>query len=301
MGEKISAIYQLRNLTNNRVYIGSSKNVLTRLRKHRLDLRKGKHHSSRLQHAWNKYGEKNFRFEILEITTPEDRLVREQAHIDATDSSNRKYGYNIYPIAGSPRTVSLNAGSKHGLSKLTEEDVREIKQRLASGETSPSIARDFNVNARSIRKIGHGTRWKHVHGPPRTYPDGKGINNPSSKLCDDDILAIRQRIKQGDYYTDIAHDYGVSGTVIRNIAIGKIWSHVCGYEVPPEELLMLNIQKRAELPKKVLPRAKITGDDVISIRARLSNGDSVKDIARDYNLTTTSIYNIRHRNTWAHV
>ena len=62
-----SGIYQIRNLVNGKVYVGSAVNLQHRRREHRSDLRNGNHHSIKLQRAYNKYGESSFAFEILEI------------------------------------------------------------------------------------------------------------------------------------------------------------------------------------------------------------------------------------------
>ena len=58
-------------------------------------------------------------------------------------------------------------GEKHHSAKLTFSKVYRIKQRLANGDSHPSIAKDYKVAANSIRAIDIGKTWKHV---PR--PDG---------------------------------------------------------------------------------------------------------------------------------
>ena len=57
---------------------------------------------------------------------------------------------------------SMNKGSAHGNSKLTEEDVVEIKERLRAGETQTSIAKDFGVSRITVSHINTGRYWKHV-------------------------------------------------------------------------------------------------------------------------------------------
>jgi predicted GIY-YIG superfamily endonuclease len=52
----ISGIYYIKNITNNKLYIGSSKDILKRFYEHKRLLRHNKHHSIRLQRAWDKYG-----------------------------------------------------------------------------------------------------------------------------------------------------------------------------------------------------------------------------------------------------
>lgn len=54
-----------------------------------------------------------------------------------------------------------NRGARH-LTPLTEDDVREIKRRLAAGESQPSIAADFPVTRGTIGNIHRGVTWAHV-------------------------------------------------------------------------------------------------------------------------------------------
>jgi hypothetical protein len=54
-----TGVYQIINLTNGKRYIGSAANKRgfdQRWSIHRTLLFQGKHHSSKLQNAWNKYG-----------------------------------------------------------------------------------------------------------------------------------------------------------------------------------------------------------------------------------------------------
>lgn len=51
------------------------------------------------------------------------------------------------------------AGSKNGKSKLTANDVRKIRKRLANGEIEISIARDFCVTRHAVSAIRRGISW----------------------------------------------------------------------------------------------------------------------------------------------
>lgn len=64
--DRISCIYCIKNILNNKVYIGSSVNFNKRKNLHLHYLKNNKHHSNHLQKAWNKYGKENFVFEIIE-------------------------------------------------------------------------------------------------------------------------------------------------------------------------------------------------------------------------------------------
>lgn len=49
-----------------------------------------------------------------------------------------------------------------GGGKLTEDDVRAIRQRIAQGDTLTEIGADFGVSRVQIAHIKHGRQWRHV-------------------------------------------------------------------------------------------------------------------------------------------
>lgn len=63
------------------------------------------------------------------------------------------------------RSVNLGAplGERHGRSKLTEAQVREIKRMIADGMTLAKIARLVNVTHAAISRIKHGSSWSWVN------------------------------------------------------------------------------------------------------------------------------------------
>ena len=76
-------VYKITNIINSKIYVGSSAvSIENRWKSHLSDLRCNKHHSGRLQNAWNKYGKDSFVFEILEECPKEDVLKVEQRYID---------------------------------------------------------------------------------------------------------------------------------------------------------------------------------------------------------------------------
>jgi len=54
-------------------------------------------------------------------------------------------------------------GEKHYKSKLSEEDVKKIRHDYAMGHTShKKLAKEYNLNQKSIWAILHRTSWKHI-------------------------------------------------------------------------------------------------------------------------------------------
>ena len=77
-----SCIYRIINLTNNKSYIGSTKNIDVRINQHIKALRSNKHHNNYLQHTFNLVGERYFIFHIIECCDFNKLEEFEQIYID---------------------------------------------------------------------------------------------------------------------------------------------------------------------------------------------------------------------------
>lgn len=53
-------------------------------------------------------------------------------------------------------------GEGHCNAKLTEQAVREIRQRSSEGESQRSLARTFGVSQPAIHQLITGRTWKHI-------------------------------------------------------------------------------------------------------------------------------------------
>lgn len=53
-------------------------------------------------------------------------------------------------------------GERHHASKLTEDDVREIRRRFAQGETQTAIAADYGVSGVNVGSIVRRAIWREV-------------------------------------------------------------------------------------------------------------------------------------------
>lgn len=118
-----AGVYQIICVSNGKLYIGSTaKSFKKRWGIHVCHLRKGKHHSRHLQAVWNKYGEENFKFEILEICDPQDSISREQYYIDLHKSQSVLM--NMSPTARSA------LGCKHSDEARLKNSLRNKGKKL---------------------------------------------------------------------------------------------------------------------------------------------------------------------------
>lgn len=66
-----AGVYQIRNTVNNKVFIGSTRNLKT-LKGKRFELEVGTNTNKVLQSEWNQYGKDAFSFEVLEVLKPKE-------------------------------------------------------------------------------------------------------------------------------------------------------------------------------------------------------------------------------------
>ena len=109
----ISGIYKIQSRVKpDRAYIGSAMNIPDRWRLHLWELDLNRHHSSKLQNHYNKYGKDDFEFSIIEPCLPAFLTATEQKYLDELNPF-----FNIAKIAGS------TLGIKH-----TDEFKEKIRQ-----------------------------------------------------------------------------------------------------------------------------------------------------------------------------
>lgn len=168
-------IYKIVNLKNNKIYIGSAVNFRRRVLEHHRGLRNNKHHSIALQRAWNKYGEENFIWEVLEIIDMvENLLIREQFYIDVLIPH-----YNTSKTAGSTLGVKKSKEQRAAMSlrrkgqkyhtlqqieairkahtgKIVSKETREKRARgvIQKDKNGEEVDRFYSL-AEAVRMTGH--------------------------------------------------------------------------------------------------------------------------------------------------
>lgn len=133
-----SVIYSIKNIVNNKRYVGSAVNFSNRKSTHICNLKKNIHHNQHLQNAWNKYGAGNFIFELLLECPREFQTECEQYYIN-----NLKPEYN----------KRVNAENNFGVKRpdvVLRNKVRAEKG-LGKGENHPLFGKHHK--AESIEKM----------------------------------------------------------------------------------------------------------------------------------------------------
>jgi group I intron endonuclease len=300
--EPISGVYAIRNIVNDKRYIGSSCDIKLRWRKHKDDLRRGDHVNIRLRRAYSKYGIENLSFEIIEVVTdPKMVHVREQYWIDYYNSHKPTIGYNMSHSAygGAGERLSEEHKAKVSASlignwctwgrKLSDIQVVEIMERFVSTmDSKDAIAKDYNVNKESLSDILKRKTYRNVEVPQHILdklPEAlkvsrrlTGSNNKKSKLSDIDCEEIRKLYASGtNTFVGIAKIYNVSKAAIAGVVKNKT------YKTSDTD----NVAKSLEISssRKMKTNAALTDDQVIELRNRYANGGvTIRSLAKEYGL-----------------
>lgn len=148
-----SGIYKIVNIKNNKIYIGSSKNIENRWKEHTTSLRRNKHINCILQRAWNKYGEDSFEFQTLENCSQEQLFEREQYYIDELKP---EYNIGLSAFGGdnltnNPKRVDIIDKIVSGLYKryenMTDEQKKERSDNL-KGDKNPNYGNSWTEEMR---------------------------------------------------------------------------------------------------------------------------------------------------------
>jgi group I intron endonuclease len=146
-----SGIYAIRNIVNGKRYIGSTNKLSIRWGQHKYELKKNNHFNSYLQNSWNKYGEQNFVYDILECCPHNTLVDREGYWINTLSSYKDNNGYNLCrtPRASrlgciaSPETIAKMkislGGENHPMwGKHLKKSTKEKLSKLQKGISKPT-------------------------------------------------------------------------------------------------------------------------------------------------------------------
>lgn len=128
---RFSGIYAIRNLADNKKYIGSSNDIYGRLKTHERNLKHNKHKNIELQCDYND-NKDNFVFETIIICEEEMLIKLENFYIKTFNTHNEKYGYNI------------GSAKRHSHSQLTKDKIRDFM--LTYKHSKSHMVRLFEAN-----------------------------------------------------------------------------------------------------------------------------------------------------------
>lgn len=163
-GVKVSGIYAIRNIVNDKVYVGQSVDIWCRWLHHRRHLRKGRHSNPHLQSAWAVYGEGSFELEVLQLEEDREKLeALERAFLVSLASGDSSKGYNMRDAEGH-RSLSPETKAKIGAANKGKVRTPEMRARRSAASMGRGKGR--------VKSLAEIENIKKAHERRRADPDG---------------------------------------------------------------------------------------------------------------------------------
>lgn len=214
MFEVKSGIYRIRNRVNGKHYIGSSVRLKNRKLEHFHKLKANTHENKYLQNSFNKYGESNFSFEVMEYIEDVNSLIQvEQLYLDIFYDNKNKC-YNILPTAGSTLGYKHTSDSKQKIGQAQKGKVvsNETKQKISEAKKGKTFNEIHRKKLSEIKKASYN-----------------GVNNPNYKGV---ITAYKidtsESIGEFPSLKDVSEKLLISQSSVSSVLTGRIKS-IKGY------------------------------------------------------------------------
>lgn len=229
-----AGIYQIINLVNGKIYVGSSNSLYNRKKSHLSGLRRNIHRNQHLQSAWNKYGEHNFKFEILQIVKDYKSIIGcEQFWINFTCCTDRKYGYNIASNAQHPSLGrTLTEEHKRKISEGTKKALADPKIRLKMSLSNIGSGNGMYGKKHSLEtKLKYSKKRLGMKASDETKKkmslSERGELNSNAKLNNTQVKVIRHLCEfKTITQKSIAEFFNVSLGTIECIRARKTWKYI---------------------------------------------------------------------------
>lgn len=188
----IGGVYSITNKINGKRSIGSTiQKFEDRRISHLCLLRNNRHFSGHLQAAWNKYGESNFKFEIIvenRWKTEKELRKIETLFIKLYNTTNPKFGYNVIEDATAAPMFKRHhtEKSRHKISEankgkiISEETKEKLRKSHQGTKASEEVKRKMSESKLGEKNSNFGKpRSEETKEKIReNKPDQSGENHP---------------------------------------------------------------------------------------------------------------------------
>lgn len=161
---RVSGVYTITNRINNKKYIGSSVDLLNRLKAHSRKYQSNPH----LHNSIAKYGVENFYVTIVAINLPFDLLIpMEQYHIDRYNFENELYNIcqiadTTYGIKHTEESLMKRYKAVYQFDKKTGKLIKSFKSHKEAKEKTGASSIRYAVDKNNLSAGGYLWRTRNI-------------------------------------------------------------------------------------------------------------------------------------------
>lgn len=153
-----SGIYRITHVSTGRVYVGQSVNLKKRFQVHKRLLVGGRHHSVALQRSWDKCGELDFEFEVLEFLPRCSWMLtrREQKYINDAVATNSLLNSSRIAGRGSRLGATASVETRNKISAahkgriVSEETRKNLSASLMGHSVSEAVRQKLSSDRKGV-------------------------------------------------------------------------------------------------------------------------------------------------------
>mgnify|MGYP000883434576 CR=1 FL=1 len=291
-----SGIYMIKNMINNKVYIGQAVNIERRWNEHINDLYANRHNNKHLQRAWNKDGANNFIFNIVEECPKDELNDREIYYIAQYKAHNMKYGYNkTYGGEGVKPTDEIKAKMSKNIKKALGNPAVRVKMSKSMKEQYKNPV----VRARHKKAMeDQAVHDKMSISIKKAYANPV-IHDKISVLTKEEVLQIIELFVNKHYsMIKLGKMFNIGHGAIASIIDNQTF-HIYDKEI--NKMLTKYNLTRADLKgmkRKANNKKKLSKENVLSVIDLYLHGHTQKEIAKMYNMDERNIGRLINGDTY---
>ena len=270
-------IYCYTNKINQHKYVGQTNNYKRRIREHRSCAfnEKASSFNDLIHKKIREYGEENFEITLIETL-----------YTDDIEEVNKRERYWIqekssYCGTGLGYNMDLGGGRRAYSSILSQEELKEIKEKIKNGIPYYDIECEYNISASFISSINQGIYFKDNN---ENYPLYKYYKN------DNDYDELIDLLLNSEYsLKTISEMLNLGYSTVKKINAGTLWNGL--YPTYPIRKKSVN-EIRADKIKQLLLTTNKTNKEIAKIVnsseetvRRIKNGECFKDEQLSYPLS----------------
>lgn len=208
---KTVGIYKITNTIDGKIYIGQTVNYEKRKTRHLNSLKNGNHHNEHLQKSFNKYGEDQFKIELIQECKSEELDELEKLYIKDLNACDCNKGYNMM----------------HG-GQIYREFTKEVRMKMSKTRKGVKLSEEHKL------KIGLAQRGKVIHQDSidKSIETKKrlkihcGEKNPNALISNKVAEKIILDLIEGIAVNSISNKHQVSNDIVYNIMYNRSYTHI---------------------------------------------------------------------------